>query len=346
MPLTQVSPGLLDPIAQYYGFKNRLINGAVAINQRNGGAAVTVTTSTSGTFGPDRFYGYTGTGSLWQTQRVSTGNLDFPFANRIQRIAGQTSTSAIFWRQIIETNNCSDLAGQTVTFSFFATAGANYSGGAVTVSVFSGNAADQGTVSLNTGAWTSLASVVNSTFTPTTTRTRYTFTGTVGASAQEIAVGLNWSGSGTAGANDFIDITGIQLEEGSTATSFDYRPYGTELALCQRYFYKTYNTDVAVGTNTSDGTIYLETLASGDLNRLKSFNPRLPVSMRIAPTVSAYSQTGTIDRINVYANSASTLTVSSVANTGTTSFFNYLQTTTNAVAAQTYACHLTASAEL
>jgi hypothetical protein len=68
--------------------------------------------------------------------------------------------------------------------------------------------------------------------------------------------------------------------------------------------------------------------------------------MRVAPTVSAYSQTGTIDRINVYSNSASTLTVSSVANVAINNFFNYLQTTTNAVAAQTYACHVTASAEL
>ena len=47
--------------------------------------------------------------------------------------------------------------------------------------------------------------------------------------------------TGTAGADDSIYITGVQLEKGSTVTSFDYRPYGTELALCQRYYEKTYS---------------------------------------------------------------------------------------------------------
>ena len=58
---------------------------------------------------------------------------------------------------------------------------------------------------------------------------------------------------GTNGATFYI--TGVQLEKGSTATSFDYRPYGTELALCQRYFEKSYNYDVAVATSTDTGTV-------------------------------------------------------------------------------------------
>jgi hypothetical protein len=239
MPLTQVSPGLLDSNAQYYGFKNRIINGAMGISQRTAvNTNVAVGTGTAGTFGPDRFSGYTGTGSLWNISQVSTTVYDFPFALRLQRIAGQTSTSAVYLRQIIETVNCKDLAGQTVTLSFYATAGANYSGGAATFQLLTGTAADQGTTSLNTAAWTGLAAPISTTFTPTTTRTLFTFTGTLGATTQEVAFSINWSGSGTAGANDFVDITGVQLEKGSTATSFDYRPYGTELVLCQRYYEK------------------------------------------------------------------------------------------------------------
>jgi hypothetical protein len=45
--------------------------------------------------------------------------------------------------------------------------------------------------------------------------------------------------------NATMDITGVQLEKGSTATSFDYRPYGTELALCQRYFEKSFEIGTA-----------------------------------------------------------------------------------------------------
>jgi hypothetical protein len=248
MALTTVSPGLLDSNAQYYGFKNRIINGAMGISQRTAvNTNVAVGTGTAGTFGPDRFSGYTGTGSLWNISQVSTTAYDFPFALRLQRIAGQTSTSAVYLRQIIETVNCKDLAGQTVTLSFYATAGANYSGGAATVQLFTGTAADQGTTSLNTAAWTGLVSAINTTFTPTTTRTLFTFTGTLGATIQEVAFSINWSGSGTAGANDYIDITGVQLEKGSTATSFDYRPYGTEFDLCRRYC------EVYSGSGDADG---------------------------------------------------------------------------------------------
>lgn len=254
MPLTTVQAGMMDSTAQYYSFKNRIFNGSMGISQRTAvNTNVAVGTGTAGTFGPDRFSGYTGTGSLWNISQVSTTAYDFPFALRLQRIAGQTSTSAVYLRQIIETVNCKDLAGQTVTLSFYATAGANYSGGAATVQLFTGTAADQGTTSLNTAAWTGLVSAINSTFTPTTTRTLFTFTGTLGATVQEVAFSINWSGSGTAGANDFIDITGVQLEKGSTATSFDYRPYGTELALCQRYYWGINGSQLGGASETQIG---------------------------------------------------------------------------------------------
>jgi hypothetical protein len=217
-------------------FRNRIINGAMMIDQRNAGAALTMGTSAAGTYGLDRWAGYTGTGSLWQMQRVSTGNLDFPYAMRMQRIAAQTSTSAIYYSQIIETVNTYGLAGQSITLSFYVTAGANYSGGSgFGFQIVNGTAADQGTSSLNTGSWTG-AAYPGTTLTPTTTRTLVTYTTTLGASVQELAVRFYWAGSGTAGANDYVDITGVQLEAGTTATPFEMRSYGTELALCQRYY--------------------------------------------------------------------------------------------------------------
>jgi hypothetical protein len=262
-------------------FKNRIINGAMSISQRTAiNTNVAVTTTTSGTFGPDRFTGYTGTSSLWNISQVSTSAHDFPYALRLQRIAGQTSTSAVYLRQVIETINCKDLAGQVVTISFYATAGANYSGGAASFQVYTGTAADQGTASLNTAAWTGLASPLSSTFTPTTTRTRITLTGTIGSTVQEVAFGLNWSGSGTAGANDYLDITGVQLEVGSTATSFDYRPYGTELALCQRYYQQ-------VGSSTASSALFSSYGANTN-----AVSWQFKVSMRATPTIGG-TYTGT-----------------------------------------------------
>jgi hypothetical protein len=254
--------------------KNRIINGAMGISQRTAvNTNVAVTTTASGTFGPDRFWGYTGTASLWNISQVTTSAYDFPYACRLQRIAGQTSTSAIYCGQTIETNNCINLAGQSVTLSFYATAGANYSGGAATAQVLTGTAADQGTSSLNNGAWTALALPINTAFTPTTTRTLFTFTGTIGSTVQEIAFRFNWSGAGTAGANDYIDITGVQLEVGSSATGFEYRQYGQELALCQRYFQKT-NADM-YGSTANVGYLTWQ----------------FKVSMRASPTVAYVSGT-------------------------------------------------------
>jgi len=254
-------------------FKNKIINGAMAISQRTAvNTNVAVATSSQGTFGPDRFWGYTGTGSLWNISQVSTSALDFPQALRVQRIAGQTSTSDIYCGQTIETANCVGLAGQNVTVSFYATAGANYSGGSVTVQILTGTAADQGTSSLNTAAWTGLALPINTTFTPTTTRTRFTFTGAIGSTVQEIAFRFNWAGSGTAGANDYLDITGVQLEVGTQATAFSTAggSYGAEFALCQRYCWVT-NSDsltifIGAGTTSSWGNVVF------------------PVAMRAAPT--------------------------------------------------------------
>ena len=273
--------------------RNRIINGAMQISQRTAvNTNVAVGTGTSGTFGPDRFYGYTATAGLWNTLQVTTGVYDFPYANRLQRIAGQTLTSPIYWRQIIEYVNCVDLSGQTVTLSFYATAGANYSGGASNVNILTGTAGDQGATSLNTGAWTSLASPLSSTFTPTASRTQFTFTATLAAVA-ELAVSITYTGSGTAGASDYIDITGVQLEVGTLATPFERQMYSTQLAMCQRYYqqYASANGLIVRGlpqTGTS-GSVYFWIPSA--------------VVMRAAPTMSvgaaSYSNMNTASWVNI-----------------------------------------------
>jgi hypothetical protein len=85
---------------------------------------------------------------------------------------------------------------------------------------------------------------------------------------------------GTNGATLYI--TGVQLEKGSTATSFDYRPYGTELALCQRYF-----------TKIGDGSNPFGVLAVGRFFSSTgcSFYFPLPVAMRATPSASLNSAT-------------------------------------------------------
>jgi hypothetical protein len=89
---------------------------------------------------------------------------------------------------------------------------------------------------------------------------------------------------GTNGATLYI--TGVQLEVGSTATSFDYRPYGTELALCQRYYWK-----ITGSTNVPFGSGFNESTTSGQSITF------FPVEMRTAP--SALEQSGTASHYRI-----------------------------------------------
>ena len=254
-----------------FGFKNRIINGAMAINQRVSSLS---TNNTQGYY-VDRMWGFSGVSTAVTFSQIgSTGLAGFPNAARVQRTAANTGTNNVLTGQIVESNNLQDLQGQTVSISFWARAGANYSASAsgLTVYLRTGTTADQGLIALISG-WA--GAVDQSTpVTLTTSWQRFTVTSfSVPSNAQELTVFFGYNPIGTAGANDWFDITGVQLEKGSTATSFDYRPYGTELQLCQRYYYQycTASTDF-------QEIVTRFALTNG------AINVQVPVSMRSAPT--------------------------------------------------------------
>jgi hypothetical protein len=296
MPLTQVSPGLLDSNAQYYGFKNRLINGGMNIFQRN----TTLSTNNTQGYSVDRMWGFSGASTAATYSQISsTGLAGFPFAIRCQRTAGNTGTNGVYMGQIVESNNLQDLQGQSVTISFWARAGSNYSPTSSSLTLFlrTGTVADQGLTALING-WTGLVQQ-SSGVTLTTSWQFFSRTFSVASNVQELSAFFEAATTGTAGANDFYDITGFQLEKGSTATSFDYRPYGTELNLCQRYYYRI--KAGAVGDNFNVGYCDSTTVAPLMLS--------FPVSMRTPPT--ALEQSGTAGDYTVIHAGANT-TCSSV----------------------------------
>jgi hypothetical protein len=279
--------------ANTFGFKNRSINGAMVIDQRNAGTSFTVPNA-NGYGSCDRWASIAGATSTWTMQRVSSGLANFAYALQAGRNASSSSTSVLYIGQVIETNNCQDLAGQSVTLSFYAKAGANFSASssALTVELWTGSGTDQGWTSLTSATWTSQALIINTSKVLTTTYQQFTSTATVPAGTNEIAIRFWYTGVGTAGANDWFQITGVQLEKGSTATSFDYRPYGTELALCQRYFYKTFPQATAPAQNTSvyAGAIsYVAVLAGANYMSAPAF---FPVVMRATPTTITFYNPG------------------------------------------------------
>jgi hypothetical protein len=206
-----------------------------------------------------------------------TTNLPFiQYAARVQRDSGNTSTATTNLWQNFESINSIPFAGKTVTFSFYARAGANYSSTSnlLNINLYSGTGTDQ---NVNVAGFTGATQVITTNSTLTTTWQRFTYTGTVASTATQLAMLFVCTPTGTAGANDYFEFTGVQLDIGSVALPF--RTYaGTiqgELAACQRY-YQRYNFPTATGGGVGTGVAVNTTIF--DTN----FTPA--VAFRVAPT--------------------------------------------------------------
>lgn len=222
--------------------KNRLLNGAFLVDQRNGGAAVTLSASTAYTV--DRWFGWTGASPSGQTaQRVAVMSGGVAYALRLARASGSTAAAAMSLGQVCESLSNIDMQGQAVTLSFKARAGANFSGSGLAVTVATGTGTDQGAAAFaagtGTGGWTGYAVAANGTQALTTSWATYVLQATIPAGATQVGVSFGCTPTGTAGAADNADVTDVQLEIGTFAAAqvtFERRSYGQELALCQRFY--------------------------------------------------------------------------------------------------------------
>ena len=322
--------------------RNRIINGSMQVAQYGTSVAPTVSNFT---YSMDRFFcainsgtsGYTVT----QLSQANTGLSGFYNALRYQRNSGQTNTTTMAFGQTIETANCYDLAGQTVTLSFWARAGSNFSAASsqITARIATGTGVDQGSAGAYNGTWTGYAQT-NTVVTISTSWVRYSIAVTIPAGVNEIQILFYWAGVGTAGTNDYADFTGIQFEAGPVATPFERRQYGQELSLCQRYYWIN-------SSATNSVSYYMPVFAFSTTVAYGVIE--FPVTMRTTPTISttgtpanyriflggtAYALTGgpDIDIATPYSSSirfttAGTLTVGQAgmagANSSTAAFLGF-----------------------
>ena len=244
-----------------FGFKNRIINGAMVIDQRNAGASVTASTTSAFTYTLDRWSYYATAASKFTVQQ-NAGSVTTPVG--FTKYLGVTSSSAysvgsadiLTINQAIEGFNIADLAwgtanAKTVTLSFqvYSSLTGTF-GGALSSAASAQYYPFSYTVS-SANTWTTVSITIAGSTTGTWASDNsaglYIYFG-LGVGSSKSGTAGSWGSTavysatgatsvvGTNGATFYI--TGVQLEVGSTATSFDYRPYGTELALCQRYYYK------------------------------------------------------------------------------------------------------------
>jgi hypothetical protein len=258
MALTQVQPGMLASDSQFFGFKNRLINSAMVIDQRNAGAAVNGTGGTQ-TYPVDRYYSqlYNTTGNT-TGQQSSTAPAGFVSSLKLSvqtADAAVGATDQVWYGQNIEGYNFADMnfgssnaATFTLSFWIYSNVTGTYCvtfknsaenrGYTAEYTVNASNTWEKKTITVagdQSGTW----------LTTNGTGLKVWFVLMAGSSQQTTANTWNATSGSLATSNQVnfmssvsnaLFITGVQLEKGSTATSFDYRPYGTELQLCQRYY--------------------------------------------------------------------------------------------------------------
>jgi hypothetical protein len=181
----------------------------------------------------------------------------------------------------MESLNSIPLAGQTVTLSFYARAGANFSssGSALAVRLYSGTGTDQS--GLGSG-FTGTATPISTSQVITTSWVRYSFTATIATTATQLQFLAFYAPVGTAGAADSFDITGIMLEVGSQVSPFVRAGGGSiqaELAMCQRYYQRRTSTNAYAIVATSYVTTTTNAIGYA----------QLPVTMRVVPTSVDFS---------------------------------------------------------
>lgn len=293
-----------------YGFKNRLFNGAMQIDQRNAGASVSTSSGLS-VYSVDRWKLYYSQFSKFTGQRSSTAPSGFINSLVATSSSAYTVGASEYFliSQVIEGLTVADLgwgtaSASTVTLSFWVRSSLTGTfGGAVgngagnrsypfTYTISAANTWEQKSVTIagdTSGSWS----------TDTTAGIALYFS--IGSGSSISGTAGSWSGSfytsatgatsvvGTNGATFYI--TGVQLEKGAVATTFDYRPYPTELALCQRYCINY--------SAPQQGSPPNYRYAVGFCNGTASLNTimALPVAMRSRPSLTT---TGTASDYAVY----------------------------------------------
>jgi hypothetical protein len=260
---------------------NPVINSAMQVWQRGTSFALSASTFT---YTADRWQAYraaTGYTVSRQTTSDTTNLPNIQYSLRGQRDSGNTSTSEIYLGYSIESVNSIPYAGKTITLSFYARAGANWSptSGNIRTRLFAGTGTDQNVLN---GGYTGGSTPVDSNTTLTTTWQRFTYTGSVPTNTTELGLYMNAAPVGTAGANDWYEITGVQIDIGSVALPF--RTTGAtiqgETSACQRYYVRTV-------AGTSYG--YLSGVGAGNATTSAVIPVQLPVVMRVAPTSVEYA---------------------------------------------------------
>lgn len=312
--------------------RNKIINGAMVIDQRNAGASIVA----GGVFATDRWRTVEGTDGAATAQQVTDAPTGFNYSLKWTTTTADsnlTTTQGCWFSQDIEGYNISEFnfgtaSATNVTISFWVkssltgTFGGAIRNGAATRSypftytISSANTWEYKTVTIpgdTTGTWATDSSAGMNVFFGLGVGPTYSGTANTWNAGNFVTPTGAVSVIGTLNATWLV--TGVQLEVGSSATPFERRQYGQELALCQRYYYKIQADDA----NTIFGSGFCDN-TTGVLTYLN-----FPTQMRVTPT--ALEQSGTAGDYRIRRSSATNTVCSAVplfaAATQTSAWLNF-----------------------
>lgn len=267
--------------------RNRLINGNMYVAQRATSATVTagtgVPTASTGYPCVDRWFVYSTGANVTAAQVAGAGS-----NKNLLQVTGAASVTAVGIGQRIEQLNSYDLAGQTCTLSV------NIANSLLTTVTWTASYATTTADTFGTIGTPTKTQIATGTFTVTSTLTQYTTNIAVPAAATTGIEILFTVGAQTSGT---WQIGNAQLEVGSVATPFERQIYSTQLAQCQRYYYRI--------TSQATGDYFVNTAFAVSTTQAFGFST-FPVQMRTKPT--ALEQSGTAADYNVVRCGAGTNT--------------------------------------
>jgi len=306
------------------GRKNLIINGDMQVSQR--GNYTTATTLATGSYFLDRFK----LAAAVVTAQVSNPEVTLPNGD-VTKSAKVSATSAgtgfIGIRHTLE--GYKSLTDKTVTVSCWMRSNSAYAG------IRQDSLTDRSIKHSGNGEWEYI----------TTTWKYGTLTADNNSSTGTTVAFITYNNANVSIAvGDYIEIAQVQLELGSVATDFEHRSYGEELALCQRYFQKSYTDGIYAGTNTTVGIVIVNGSTEGGSSSYQYYT--YPVPMRAAASITFYNSSGAsgVWQGNSSPSSSATRTVA-LDYSGTAGFYFHVGLVNTWVVCQVYG-HFTADAEL
>ena len=274
--------------------KNRIVNGDFQIWQRGaGGAAAIAVLANRINYTADRWQLLTNANQACTVTQITTPGSG-SFAARVQRNNGQTGVGTIRFCTSLTRDMCSGLAPfNEVTVSCFLRAGANYSaaGGVLVMNLYTGTGVTD-TSGIN-GAFAGSALILteNIVLNPgNVTFLSFAFTSAVlAANVTQLALEFAYTPVGNAGANDYFDVKQCQIEIGGQQTFFETKTFAKQLLDCQRFYWKTFDYNIAPAQNSGSTNGVISYIAQQTGVHTNGVQINNPVQMRVAPVPVFYN---------------------------------------------------------